>query len=194
MLWMCVFRYRTWAALLSVMVATRAQPVARRAMYSVSEIRSKRSFVSQKVSRQENSLSVSLYHLQHHTLVPLWMCPATRQRREVAWFQVRVALLIEGDPSAWTCMINDYLIDDRFTTGEPQACADLSLGGSIRSDITPTNDGGGLGDTGGGESAYGVDDTSTRGWNRSTTPKIDNPLTRRIGVQSCLCPTSKYES
>ena len=93
MLWMCVFRHQTWAALLSVKVATRAQPVARRATYSVSEILRKHSFVSEKLSRQEPSLSVSLYHLQHHTLVrsPLWMCTVTGKRREVAWFQVRVA-------------------------------------------------------------------------------------------------------
>ena len=86
------------------------------------------------------------------------MCAVTGQRREAAWFQVRVSPLFR-DPSVWTCMTNDYLIDDGLTTSEPQACADLSLGGSIRSDITPTNDGGGLGDDGGGESAYGADDT-----------------------------------
>ena len=62
-------------------------------------------------------------------------------------------------------MTNDHVIDGGLTTGEPQACADLSLGGSIRSDITPTNDGGGL------------DDTSKRGWNESSIPKIHNPLT-----------------
>ena len=56
--------------------------------------------------------------------------------------------LIEGDPSVSTCMTNDYLIDDGL----------LSLGGSIRSDITPTNDGGGLGDNG--------------GWNKCTTPRF----------------------
>ena len=101
---------------------------------------------------------------------------------------------IEGDPSVWTCMTNDYLIDDRLTTGEPQACADLSLGGSIRSDITPTNDGGGLGDNGGGESVCGADDMSTRGWNKSTTPKDSQSSCTPLGVLSSLCPTGKYES
>ena len=49
----CVFSVRTWAALLSVMVATGAQSVARRAMYSVTETPSKRSCVCQKVLCRE---------------------------------------------------------------------------------------------------------------------------------------------
>ena len=49
---------------------------------------------------------------------------------------------IEGDPSVVTSMTNDSLIDDGLTTGEPQACANLSLGGSIRSGIAYTYDGG----------------------------------------------------
>ena len=82
----CVFfRYRTWAALLPVTAAIRAQPVARRAMYSVSEIPSKRPSVSQKVLCQEPSLSVCLCHLQHQTLIQslLWMRAVTGQKREV---------------------------------------------------------------------------------------------------------------
>ena len=57
---------------------------------------------------------------------------------------------IEGDPSAWTGMTNDYLIDDGFTAGEPWMCANLSLGGSIQSEfngsegIADTYDGDGL--------------------------------------------------
>ena len=57
---------------------------------------------------------------------------------------------IEGDPSAWTGMTNDYLIDDGFTAGEPRMCANLSLGGSIQSEfngsegIADTYDGDGL--------------------------------------------------
>ena len=167
MLWICVFRCRTWAALLSVTVAIRAQPVARRAMYSVSEIPSKLPSVSQKVLCQEPSLSVCLCHLDHQTLIqsPLWMCAVTGQRREVCLVSGARGSPIEGDPPVWTYMTNDHVIDGGLTTGEPQACADLSLGGSIRSDISPTNDGGGL------------DDTSKRGWNESTIPKIHNPFT-----------------
>ena len=63
-------------------------------------------------------------------------------------------------------------------SGEPQACANWSFGGSIRSDIAHTYDGGGLGDNGGEESVYGAEETSTCGWNESTTSKIHNPLTR----------------
>ena len=59
-----------------------------------------------------------------------------------------------------------------------QACANLSLGGSIPSEIAHAYDGGGLGDNGGGESAYSADETSTCGWNERTTTKMHNPLTR----------------
>ena len=99
----CVFMYRTWTTLLSVITATRicaqatrAQPVARRAMYSVSEIPSKRSFVCQKVLCWEPSLSASFCHFQRQTLIqgPLWMCAFTGRRREVAWFQMRMVLLL----------------------------------------------------------------------------------------------------
>ena len=79
-------------------------------------------------------------------------------------------------------MTNDYVIDGGLTTGEPQACADLSLGGSIRSDITPTNDGGGL------------DDTSKRGWNESSIPQDSQSSYAPLRVQSCLRPTSKCQS
>ena len=57
---------------------------------------------------------------------------------------------IEGDPSAWTGMTNDSLIDDGLTMGEPRMCANPSLGGSIRSEfngsegIADTCDGDGL--------------------------------------------------
>ena len=101
------------------------------------------------------------------------MCAVNGQRRESCLVSGARGPPIEGDPSVWTCMTNDYLIVDRLTTCEPQACADPSLGGSVWSDTTPTNDGWGLGDNGGGESAVGADDTSTIGWNsKSTTPKI----------------------
>ena len=70
---------------------------------------------------------------------------------------------VEGDPSVGTSMTNDSLIDDLLTTDEPQACANLSLGGSIRSGIAHAYDGGGLGD---------------KEWNESTFPKTHNPLTR----------------
>ena len=70
---------------------------------------------------------------------------------------------IEGDPSVGTSMTNDSLIDDGLTTGEPKACAHLSLGGPIRSGIAHTCDGGGLG---------------YNGWDESTFTKTHNPLTR----------------
>ena len=59
--------YRTWATPLSVIAATRscgqatrAQPGARRALYSVSEIPSKSPLASQMMLCQEHSLSASL--------------------------------------------------------------------------------------------------------------------------------------
>ena len=79
------------------------------------------------------------------------------------WFRMRLALLVEGDPSVWTSMTNDSLIDDGLKTDEPQACANLSLGSSIRLGIAHTYDGGRLGDD---------------GWNESTSPKTHNPLAR----------------
>ena len=96
--------------------------------------RYQRLFVGQKVSGRKPSLSASLCHLQHQTLIqsPLWICALTGQRREVAWFQRRMASLFEGDPSVWTSVTNDSLIDEGLTTGEPQACANLSLGGSAQ--------------------------------------------------------------
>ena len=112
----CVFfRYRTWAALLPVTAAIRAQPVARRAMYSVSEIPSKRPSVSQKVLCQEPSLSVCLCHLQHQTLIQslLWMRAVTGQKREVCLVSGARGSPIEGDPPVWTCVTNNYVIDDR---------------------------------------------------------------------------------
>ena len=41
---------------------------------------------------------------------------------------------IEGDLAVRTCMTNDSLIGDGLPTGEPQACANLGLGGSVWSD------------------------------------------------------------
>ena len=76
-------------------------------------------------------------------------------------------------------MTNDSLIDEGLTTGEPQACANLSLGGSIRSVITHTYDGGGLGDI---------------GWNEQHLPQDAQSSYAPLGVQSCLRPTGKYES
>ena len=100
MWWICVFTYRTWAAPLSVIVATRAQLVARRAMSSVSEIPSKCSFVGQKIRCLEPSLFASLCHFQHQTLIQssLWMCVLTGQRREVASFSGARGPPIEENP------------------------------------------------------------------------------------------------
>ena len=64
---------------------------------------------------------------------------------------------IEGDPAVWTSMTNDSWTDRGLPTSESQACANLSLGDSIRSDIAHTDDGGGLGDNYGEESAHGAD-------------------------------------
>ena len=64
-------------------------------MYSVSEIPSKRSSDSQKVLCQEaqpvcEPLPPSAPNIDSKSVV--WMCAVTGQWREVAWFQVRVAL------------------------------------------------------------------------------------------------------
>ena len=76
MLRMCVFTCGNLAAPLSVIAVSRGQPVARRATSSMFEIPSKCSFG----------------HFQHQTLIQSWMCALTVQRREVAWFQMRMAL------------------------------------------------------------------------------------------------------
>ena len=99
---------------------------------------------------------------------------------------------IEGDPSVWTCKTNDYLIDDWLTTGEPQACANLGLGGSVRSEldgsegIAPTDEGGDFGDNGVGEGASGAE-MSTCGWNENTTTQDLQSSYAHLGVQSRLC-------
>ena len=38
-----------------------------------------------------------------------------RAEEEVAWFSGARGSPIDGDPSVWTCMTNDSLIDDRLT-------------------------------------------------------------------------------
>ena len=91
--------YRTWTTPLSVIAATRScgqatrpPPGVRRAMYSVSEIPSKRS--SQTVLCQEHSLSASLCHVQHQRLIQsaVWTCALTVWMKQVAWFHVRAAV------------------------------------------------------------------------------------------------------
>ena len=67
----------------------------------------------------------------------------------------------ERDPSVWTCVTNDSLIDDGPTTGEPLTGANRSLGGSSRSDIVHACDSGGFGDCGGRETAESAYETST---------------------------------
>ena len=95
---------------------------------------------------------------------------------------------IVGDPAVWTCMTNDSWIDDGLPTGEPQACASLSFGGSVRSEftgsegMTHTYDGGGLGDNGGEEGAPGADETHMCVWNDSTFSRIHNLVTRSSEV------------
>ena len=93
--------YRTWPTPLSVVEATcscgqatRAQPGARRALYSVSEIPSKLSLASQMVLCQEHSLSASLCHVQHQRLIQstVWTRAFTVRMREVAWSHVRIAI------------------------------------------------------------------------------------------------------
>ena len=82
--------------------------------------------------------------------------------------------LIEGDPSVWTSVTNGCLIDDGLTTGEPQACANLSLGGWVRSGITHTYDGGTMG--------------GTKGPSQDSQSSI-----APLGVQSCLRTTGNYQ-
>ena len=65
------------------------------ALYSVSEIPSKRSLASQMVLCQEHSLSASLCHVQHQRLIQstVWTCTSfTVRMREVAWSHVRTAI------------------------------------------------------------------------------------------------------
>ena len=83
-----------------VFFGTELGRLARRAMYAVSEIPSKRPSVSQKALCQEPSLSVSLCHLEHQTLIqsPLWMCAVTGQKREVCLVSGARGSPIEGDP------------------------------------------------------------------------------------------------
>ena len=83
--------------------------------------------------------------------------------------------LVEGDPSVWTSTTHDSLIHHGLTTGESQACSNLSLGGSIRSGIAHPYDVDGLGDNAG---------------NGSTFTKIHNPLTP-LGEQSVLPPSHR---
>ena len=74
-----------WTTPLSAIAATCScgQPGARRAMYSGSEIPSKRSLASQMVLCQEHSLSASFCHVQRVFTVRM---------RKVAWFHVRAAV------------------------------------------------------------------------------------------------------
>ena len=125
---MCAYMYRTRTIPLSVIAATRscgqathAQPGARRAMYSVSEIPSKRSLASHMVLCQEHCLSASFCHVQHQRLIQstVWTCALTVRMRELAWFHVR-------DPAVSTCMTNGCWTDGGLPTCEPQACADLA--------------------------------------------------------------------
>ena len=79
---------------------TRSQPVAHRVLHLVSEILGKRSFVCQKISDREPSLSASLCHIQYHTLTDSESTVGMRsdrteeRKREVVWFQELVALLL----------------------------------------------------------------------------------------------------
>ena len=169
------FVHRTWTTLLSVIAptricaqATRAQPGGRLAVHSVSEIPSKRSCL-QKVLCREPSLSASLCHFSAPNIDSESVVNVCIDRADERSCVVSCASgsLVVGDPAVWTCMTNDSWIDDGLPTCEPQACANMSLGGSVRSEfdgsegVARTYDGGGLGDNCGEESAHGADETHT---------------------------------
>ena len=138
---MCALKYRTWTTLLSVIAATRCfgqatrvQPGARRAMYSVSEIPIKRFLASQMVLCQEHSLSASLCHVQHQRVIQstVWTCIYSADERK-CMFSCANGCSMVGDPAVWTCMTNDSWTDGGRATCEPQMCADMSLGRSVAS-------------------------------------------------------------
>ena len=103
--------------------ATRAQPGARQALSSVSETPSKRFLASQMVWYQEHCRSASLCQ----TTVDVDLDGADERSCVVSCAS---GAPISEDPAVWTYVTNDSLIDDGLPTGEPQACANLSLGAS----------------------------------------------------------------
>ena len=98
-------------------------PEARRAMYSVSEIPIQRCFVSRVVLCQEHSLSASRCQVQHQRLIQgtVLTCASTVRMKNAVLFHVRATVTLKK--VRWT--------NDGNPTGEPQACADLSLGSSV---------------------------------------------------------------
>ena len=99
---------RTWTTLSSVIAATRScgqatrePPGARRAMYSVLEMASKRSLASQMVLCQEHSLSASLCHLRHQRLIQstVWACALTERTKGERLFHCGRSRLLEIDLS-----------------------------------------------------------------------------------------------
>ena len=127
------------------------------------------------------------------------MCTLTGRKRAVAWFQVLVASPIVGDPAVWTRTTNDSWMNDGLVTCGQPACTNLSLGGSVRSElngsegIADTYDDDGLGDKCGKESAQGADETYMCVWNDSTFPRLTSCYAS-FGVQSCRRPPGKYGS
>ena len=125
--------YRTSTTPLSVIAATRAQPSARRALYSVSEMPSKRSLAL---------LDVVLSGTQP-VCEPL-PCSAPKVDSE---YGVDVCIYIAderscmvlcangysmvGDPAVWTCMTKDSWTAGSLPMCEPHMCADLSFSSSV---------------------------------------------------------------
>ena len=99
---------------------------ARRTVYSVSEIPSKRSLASQKVLCQEHSLFCDED-----------VCIDSADERSCV-VPCASGYSIVGDPALRTCMTQGAWTDGGLLTCEPQACADLSLGSSVVSDCDGT--------------------------------------------------------
>ena len=66
---------------------------------------------------------MSLGHLRHQIIDSKSVVDVCSDRAEEGSCLVSGARgsPIEGDPSVWTCLTNNYLMVDRLTTGEPQA-------------------------------------------------------------------------
>ena len=142
------------------------------------------SCVCQKVSCREPSLFASLCHFSAPNIDSESVVDVCIDRAEEGSCMVSgtSGSPTVGDPILWTHVTNDSWIADGLFTCEPQACANLSLGFSVRSEfdgskgIAHTYDGGGL------EKKASLVRLSQDSQSSYAS----------FGVQSCLCPTGKY--
>ena len=158
MLRTCVFTNRTWTTQLSVTATTRiraqttrSQPVAHRFLLSVSEILGRCSFVCQRTVCREPSLSGPPSPFPAPNFDPesiVDVCSGSTEEEKSC-----------GSGCYWPSCGRSGLLDQshgRFWNDKlaswQRACADLSLGGSVRSafvgseGLADTNDDDGLGE------------------------------------------------